>query len=261
MQILQSLSYQNLFRNNSVTDGQRNISITALDTAAGTSNTIHAYVTVMDRNDGPFVNLGTGIDMDRTIVYVEGSRSELLGLTYLADIMDEEGHNILSLNARLISTNGILDDRDIVFPQSLFILPFLNHPNTIAQSKEFHVEGNFTTEEFINALTSLRFVNEENEPTILNATGANLTREVIITVTDINLSSTQVRVNIRIEPINDNAPRIRLVTDPASCSQDYADVSLVRSRRETRLSAKQRRKRNMQSHHQTKSTNTIVSGH
>lgn len=227
-----------------MTDGQRNISITAQDAVGLNSSTIYVYINVMERNDGPAVDLGAGFDADRTIVYVEGGPSISLGLTNLIDIMDEEGQRIQSLSAALNSTNGMLDEEDTIFPQSPLFNPFIEDPNTIAGAKYFHVEGNFTTEQFIGALSSLRFINMKDEPTIfVNSSDTKLTREVIITVTDRNQSSNKVRVRIDIQPINDNAPRIRLVTDPASCSEDWSDVTLVRYRRDARIS---RRKRHSQ---------------
>ena len=245
-----------------MTDGQRNVTIVARDGEMIYSGEIYAYINVMDRNDGPFVNLGGGTDMDVTTIFVENGISVALGLTHLASIMDEEGHNIYSINAELVSTNGDLDPRDILFPQSPHIVQFIDHPNTRANRTRFYVRGNFTTRQFTQALTSLRYINLEEEPTIFIQSGANLTREVVITVVDVNQSPTVLRVAIMIEPINDNPPRIRLVTEPASCSGDFVSMGItpMRTRRDVKLVPKRRRKRAAESY-LNEASDTIVSSH
>ncbi len=59
-QVLRTLSYQNGYTNNSVTDGRRTIAIVAEDTLGVRSGVMYIVtnIFVMDRNDGPDVNLG-----------------------------------------------------------------------------------------------------------------------------------------------------------------------------------------------------------
>ena len=60
MQVLRTLSYQNGYTNNSVTDGRRTIAIVAEDTMGVRSGVMYIVtnIFVMDRNDGPAVDLG-----------------------------------------------------------------------------------------------------------------------------------------------------------------------------------------------------------
>ena len=56
--MLRSLSYQNTYTNNSVTDGRRTVSIVTTDSEGTTSGSVQIHIDIMDRNDGPEINVG-----------------------------------------------------------------------------------------------------------------------------------------------------------------------------------------------------------
>ena len=56
--MLRSLSYQNTYTNNSVTDGHRTVSIVTTDSEGAVSGSVQIHVDIMDRNDGPEINVG-----------------------------------------------------------------------------------------------------------------------------------------------------------------------------------------------------------
>ena len=246
LQVLQTLTYLNLLTTNEVTDGRRSVTITAQDADNATSNQIDAYIYVMDRNDGPAIDLGGGIDMDFMVTYIENGQSVAITIAHLLDLMDEEGHVILNMSIELVATSGILDPGDTIFLRTPMALPFLFDPQTVITPTFISVQRNTTPQEYIDILMSIRYSNSELEPTLfINDTGVYPNRVVIITVTDVNFESTVVRVGIEIQPVNDNAPVLFIDSDPAACSQDYRDEDVVisRSRRDVRFASKQRRKR------------------
>ena len=63
------------------------------------------------------------------------------------------------------------------------------------------------------------------EPTLF-VNGSHLIREIVIRITDTSTlpaaSTNEVRVTVKIEPINDNAPRIIINSDPV-CTEDCRD--------------------------------------
>ena len=167
-------------------------------------------------------------------------------LSHLIDIMDEELHNISSLSIELISTNGDLDPTDSIFLRSPMSLPFLDDFASPPTTTSIEIALNATVEVYEQALRAVYFDNSEAEPTIFNATGANLTRVVVIRITDTNFagpgvdtsnifnanlgtSSTTVRIGINIEPINDNRPRIRILADPPGCAAGSDDSTEAES--------------------------------
>lgn len=83
MQILHSLSYINRYPDNRVTDGQRMLSIVAIDTGGADSSSISVDITVMDRNDGPVVDVGGGDSMDIVTTFVENGPSVPIGTCIL----------------------------------------------------------------------------------------------------------------------------------------------------------------------------------
>lgn len=78
-QILRSLSYINRYPDNRVTDGQRMLTIVATDTSGAESGSISVDITVMDRNDGPVVDVGGGDSMDFMTTFVENGPSIPIG--------------------------------------------------------------------------------------------------------------------------------------------------------------------------------------
>ena len=248
LQILRSMAYSNLLTNNSVQSGQRNATITTQDVEGESSNEIVAYITVMSRNDMPIIDLGGGENMDFTITYVENEPSIAVAVFHLTSLMDEEDHDISSLSIRLLSTNGMLDAGEAIFLRTPTALPIFFDPRNSFDAMFIYVEMNGTTADYVELLQLLRYVNPDDEPTLTNAAGDNITREVVIQITDANFgnrATTEIRVGIEIQPVNDNAPRIFIDSLPASCTEDFRDQGIVvtRSRREVRSASKQRRKR------------------
>lgn len=183
-------------------------------------------------------------------------------LSHLIDIMDEEMHNISSLNVELIATNGNLDPTDSIFLRSPMSLLFLNNFVTPPNTTFIHIALNATVEVYEQALRAIYFDNSEIEPTIFNATGANLTRVVVIRITDTNFpdsgsdnaelgtTTTEIRIGINIQPINDNPPRILILAEPQGCATGSVNVSNaqanIRRRRRDVRAASSIRKRSIQ---------------
>ena len=217
--------YTNLHMNNLVTDGQRTITISANDTSGTISNTLTLLINVTERNDGPAIDLGNGNNAGFEVTYTENGPSVPLGISHLIRVMDEEGHNISSMDIQLLSTNGELDEGDILFLHTPVALPFLSDPNTVITDRMISI--NFTGDgtDYTNALQAVRYINTEVEPTLF-VNGYRLIREVVIRITDASTlpaaTTNEVRVTVQIEPINDNAPRIIINSDPV-CTEDYRD--------------------------------------
>lgn len=190
--------------------------------------------------------------------------------SHLIDIVDEEMHNISRLTVELISTNGNLDPTDSIFLRSPMSLPFINNFASPPTTTFIDIALNSSVSVYEQALRAVYFDNSEIEPTIFNATGANLTRIVLINITDSNFAdsavdrndvfnadlgttTTTIRIGINIQPINDNRPRIRLVAIPEGCARNLdsetdSEASMDRRRRDIRA-ASRLRKRNIQGDH------------
>ena len=233
--------------NDSVTDGQRNVTIFVRDTGSIESGNITAYVIVMDRNDGPVVTLTD--EEDSMTVFVENGPSVPIGFFHLIQVMDEEGNNISSLDVNLIAINGNLDPEETIFPRSPMFAQFVTDPtiSTTVTQTSIHIETNARPELYVQALQSVYYNNRALEPTLFNETGSNLTRQVVVTITDAVVGSqttTEFRVTILTESINDNRPRIIISTFP-SCSEDGRDSpdgQTARSRRDTRAAGRRRKR-------------------
>lgn len=217
--------YTNLYMNNLLTDGQRAITISANDTSGSISNTLTLLINVTERNDGPAIELGNGTNAGFDVTYTENGPSVPLGVSHLIQVMDEEGHNISSMDIQLVSTNGDLDPGDILFPQSPMSLPFISDPNTVITDTMISINFTGDSTYYTNALRAVQYINTEVEPTLF-VNGSRLIREVVIRITDASTvtapTTNEVRVTVQIEPINDNAPRIIINSDPV-CTEDYRD--------------------------------------
>ena len=64
---------------NRVTDGVRSITIATTDASGADSVSIMAFITVVDRNDGPVVNVGGGDSMDFMVTFIENGPSIPIG--------------------------------------------------------------------------------------------------------------------------------------------------------------------------------------
>ena len=116
-------------------------------------------------------------------------------------------------------------------------------------------------------MNSIYYVNTEDEPTQYNSSerdAARLMRVIVVSITDSNfidpntnavdatdadlgVSTTIIRIGVRITPINDNRPQLLINTDPPSCSTDSRDmadveVSTSRRRRDVRSMSRIRKK-------------------
>lgn len=198
--------------NNSVLNGIRTASFYALDSLGGSSQTLTVYVDVSERNDEPDVQI------DETIYFTEGSTSIDIVTLHLVDIMDEELNNISRINVTLTATNGALDPLDEIFVRTPF--PFILF--TEIQENQIVIEMEGTHEEYEEVLRSIRYVNQEDEPTYYAniTTREILQREVIIALTDDNATHPSVavhRIMINLTLINDNAPVITINTTDTKC--------------------------------------------
>ena len=227
---MRSLTYTNLHTNDSVTDGRRVITISATDIGARVSNQmLTLLINVAERNDGPAINLGDGVNAGFTVTYTEGGPSVGIGLSHLIHVMDEEGHSISSMVIELVSTNGALDEGDLLFIRTPTLLHFVSDPNTNITERRISISLPGNSTDYIAVLQAVRYINTEIEPTLF-VNGAKLTREIVIRITDSNTepapTTNEVRVTVEIEPINDNAPRIIINSDPV-CTKDFRDSSAV----------------------------------
>lgn len=185
--------------------------------------------------------------------------TSLTALSHLIDIMDEEMHNISSITVELIATNGNLDPSDSIFLRSPMSLLFLDNFATPPNTTFIHITLNETVEVYEQALRAIYFDNSEIEPTIFNTTGANLTRIVVIRITDTNFpdsgmdnaelgtTTTEIRIGINIQPINDNPPRILILAEPEGCAAGSVNVSdaqanIRRRRRDVRAASSIRKR-------------------
>lgn len=182
--------------------------------------------------------------------------------------MDEEHHNISRLRIQLISTNGKLDPSDSIFLRSPMSLAFLDHFASPPNTTYIEIALNASFSVYEQALRAVYFDNSEVEPTIFNATGenvtlTNLTRVIIISITDNNfadsgidtsdvfnedlgISTTTIRIGVNIEPINDNPPRIRILASPQGCASGSSNPTdseaNVRRRRDIRAASRIRKR-------------------
>ena len=171
-------------------------------------------------------------------------------------------HNISSITVELIATNGNLDPSDSIFLRSPMSLLFLDNFVTPPNTTFIHIALNATVEVYEQALNAIYFDNSEIEPTIFNTTGpdrASLMRVVDIRITDTNFpdsgldnaelgtTTTEIRIGINIQPINDNRPRILILAEPEGCAMGSVNVSdtqanIRRRRRDVRAASSIRKR-------------------
>ena len=248
LQILNSVTYTNLHTDNSITEGQRNITLITTDTGSLTSDTLTILINVARRNDGPAVDLGGGEDINLAITYIENGPSVPIGLSHLIKVMDEEGNNISSMTIELVSTNGELDDGDYIFLRTPMALPFLFDPRTVVTDKLINISLPGDSVLYMQAIQAVRYINTEHEPTLFVNESTTLSREVIIRITDTSTTTlpetNEVRVIVTIQPINDNAPKIIINSDPV-CTEDCRDSdAVIRQRFRRHLKSVKKRVRN-----------------
>ena len=161
-----------------------------------------------------------------------------------------------------MATNGELDPSDALFLRSPSSLLFLDNFATPPTARSLNISLNATADVYEQALRAIYYDNSEKEPTIFNATGANLARVVVIRITDTNFpdsrmdnaelgtTTTEIRIGINIQPINDNRPRILILAEPEGCAAGSVNVSdaqdNIRRRRRDVRAASSIRKRNIQ---------------
>ncbi|CAI8001204.1 hypothetical protein GBAR_LOCUS3134 [Geodia barretti] len=263
-EILRSLTYTNLYTNDTVSDGVRTISISATDTGGlQSTNTLTILVDVARRNDGPAVDLGAGNNQGFTVNYTEeGKPSVAIGMSHLIRISDEEGDDVSGMEVELVATNGPLDDGDTLFLSTPVALPVISHPNTTITRTSISASNLDSDSDYVNTLGALRYINTEDEPTLFANDGVRIYREIVIRITDSVLpvpTTNVVRVTVEIEPINDKTPRIIINSDP-TCTQDARDSEMTTTRvfrRSVGTPAPSQRRRRRDNTH-LKNTNTLA---
>jgi cysteine-rich repeat protein len=262
-EILRSLTYTNLYTNDTVSDGVRTISISATDTGGlQSTNTLTILVDVDRRNDGPAVDLGAGNDQGFTVNYVEGEPSVAIGISHLISISDEEGDAVSSMEVELVATNGPLDDGDTLFLRTPVALPVISHPNTTITRTSISASYLDSNSDYVDTLRALRYINTEDEPTLFVNDGVRFYREIVIRITDSVLpvpTTNVVRVTVEIEPINDKTPRIIINSEPM-CTQDARDSEMTTTtvfRRSVGAPTPSHRRRRRNNAH-LKNTNTLA---
>jgi cysteine-rich repeat protein len=223
-QVLRTLSYENLFTNNSLSDGVRTVVMQVNDTYGDSSQLVTILLHANERNDEPTVQI------DESLQFTEGSRSVRIVTTHLLKIIDEEMNNISSINITLTATNGDLDPSDNIFVRTP-IYPLITRANLTNTSLILYADANVN--EYEEVLRSILYINQEDEPTYYaNATTREkLQREIIITLTDDNSThpSTAIhRISINLVLINDNRPVITLKFSDPSCLATYPHSNMQR---------------------------------
>ncbi len=263
------MTYRNLHTTNQVADGRRRITLSVNDTEQLSSDIITVEIDVGDRNDAPSIDLGAGQGMNLNVTFVENGLSVPIVLPHLLDVMDEENHNISRLTVELRATNGELDQTDAIFLRSPLALQFVNDFRTEPTTTLFDISLNATTATYREIFLSIFYDNNELEPTLFTSNGSLLNREVLITVYDNNffrngemntedsnfddnfgVGVVMLRVNIMIQTINDNRPRILIRALPDGCGQSSTESAVevegvARRRRDVRAAASRMRKRSI----------------
>ena len=223
MQILNSLTYTNLYSNDSITEEQRNITIVTTD-ADFYNQSLTIFIDVFKRNDGPIINLGGEDDTEFSIVFVENEESVAIGLTHLISITDEEEDSVSNITIELVSTNGPLDEKDSIFLRTPMPISILDIPSLYISTTMISISMVDNGDQYEQILRAVRYTNRELEPTLYNVEGAKLQREIVIRITDNSTDPaptiSEHRVNVIIQPINDNAPRIIINPDPRCVTED-----------------------------------------
>ena len=178
-------------------------------------------IAVSERNDQPSVTI------DEIIQFTEGSKSVEIVTLHLIDIIDEEMNNITSINITLTATNGDLDEEDKIFIRTPSHPPITNAANVTNRLVYIPFEG--TVEQFEEVLKSIRYVNQEDEPTYyVNVTSREkLNRVIIVQIIDNNAthpSLAEHHILINMTLVNDNAPVINLNLTSSSCLTSYPGV-------------------------------------
>ena len=199
------------------------------------------------------------MNVDHTITFTEGGSSIPITQTFLASLTDEEGHNISRMTVELTAVNGLLDSEEALFfrtpnPLQAEFLGYIDEQS----STYISLTVNASVSLYQEALTSIFYLNAQEEPSVYNASTGNdrLIRIIVINITDANyidpntdpadatdadmgVSTTTVRIGVEIDTINDNRPMILIRSDPESCSTDSrdsaeADMAGTRRRRDIR---------------------------
>ena len=216
--------------NNSVTDGVRTVTLLVNDTKGYNSETVTISLAVSERNDQPSVTI------DEVIQFTEGSKSVDIVTLHLIDIIDEEMNNITNINITLTATNGDLDEEDKIFIRTPFY-PLITYADVTNRSVYISFEG--TVEQFEEVLKSIRYVNQEDEPTYyVNVTSKEkLNRVIIVQIIDDNVthpSLAEHHILINMTLVNDNTPVINLNLTSSSCLTSYPGVLNNLQKRDTR---------------------------
>ena len=184
------------------------------------------------RNDGPVIDLGAGNDQGFTLNFVEGGPERRIGINNFLSISDEEGNAVSRMEIELVATNGPLDEGDTLVLRTPLALPLFSYPDTVVNETRIIVGNLSSDSDYVDTLNGVRYSNSEDEPTLYNVDGARLQREIVISITDSAPvpSTNVVRVTVEIMPINDNAPRIIINSEPR-CTQDSRDSQTTVFRR------------------------------
>jgi hypothetical protein len=219
-ELIRSLSYVNLLTNEDVRNGLRNFTISVRDTSEAPSNSLTVHVDVSRRNDAPDIDLGGGLGMDFSTTFVEDGPSVAIALSHIADIVDEEGHEITGLTANLTSPDAQLnEEEDVIFLRIPMVdLGELGSVNLSATNQSISVMGEASFQFYTSILTNIYYSNTRDEPTFFNeSTGERIRRTVELCTKDSSGGSETMHVYINIEPKDDHAPRILI---NASCASD-----------------------------------------
>lgn len=232
-----------MLKNNSITNGVRNITLQITDIGGLDSSFLMITLTVRSRNDEP------NVAIDEIIQYTETPPNETpenihIVTLHLVSIMDEEMDNISSINITLTATNGALDENEQIYIAGSNDLL----DKAIPTPTSIYIPCEGTVTEYVQVLRSIKYVNYEDEPTYYanSATREKLQRIIIVELTDNNATSPSTathRILINLTLINDNAPSISLRFTDDSCAVSRPGGSGVnrRSTRSVRSNPSQKR--------------------
>ncbi len=189
------------------------VSISAIDEQGAESDSVDIYIDIQTSNNE------TSEDIVDTLQFTEGSTSIAIATPIVLELIREENDGISKLTVLLDATNGDLDDGD-----RLFLHPHQQYDTEENTNVSLIISSLESLDEYIDFLMSVRYINEEDEPTYFTSNGAEeLTRQVVIQVTSNGTPSSQTTYHLLINMtlINDGKPIISIALFDQGCLATY----------------------------------------
>ena len=213
------------------------VSIIAIDEQGVESDSVDIYIDILTSNNETSEDTLNNETIVDTLQFTEGSTSIAIATPILLELIREENDDISELTVVLDAINGDLDDGD-----KLFLHTDQQYNTEENTSLSLIISSLESLDEYINFLQSIRYINEEDEPTYFTSNGADeLTRQVVIQVTSNGTPSSQTtyRLLINMTLINDGKPIISIALFDEGCLATYpVNQSLQHSKRDVYSSSR-----------------------